>query len=150
MQARRNDPDEAFSAVRPLALWALVLLFLIPATLAVVSYLAPKVPRPARLKWTRLTYDPTPRAWDFAFNGTPPTYVRILTMDGRYIGGWFGANSFVSSYPEPREVFLEIAHHMYPDGRFGDEVSFSSGLYVRCDDVRLIELVDSPPVRSAR
>jgi len=141
-EAQARNPAKTLSAVRPLALWALVLLFVIPALLAVLSYVTPKVPRPRWLEWARLTYDPTPRAWDFAFNDIEPTYVRILTLEGRYVGGWYGNDSFVSSYPEPREIFLEIAHHMHVDGRFGDEVEGSNGLYVRCDDVRLVELVD--------
>lgn len=141
---RAQDPDAAvaLSAVRPLAWWALALLFVVPALLAVGSFLAPRVPRPPGLQWLRLSYDPTPRAWDYAFNGIGPRYVRILTTDGRYLGGWYGTESFVSSYPEPREIFLEIAHQMQADGEFGPEVPNSSGLYVRCDDVRLVEFVD--------
>lgn len=29
----------------------------------------------------------------------------VLTVDGTWLGGWYGANSFVSSFPEPREMF---------------------------------------------
>jgi hypothetical protein len=130
-------------SIRPLALWALTLLFVVPTILAGAVYYAAKVPRPDWLEWTRLSYDPTPRAWDFAFNGIAPVYVRVLTTDGRYLGGWFGNESFVSSYPEPREIFLEIAHQMSEDGEFGPEVEGSRGLYVRCDDIRLVELVGS-------
>lgn len=137
-------PEQARGQVRPLAVWALVLLFVVPAALAVGVYLLSRLPRPAGLRWARLTYDPTPRAWDFAFNDVDPKYVRILTSDGRYLGGWYGNDSFVSSYPEPREIFLETANLMEPDGSFGPEVKGSAGLYVRCDDVVLIEFVDPP------
>lgn len=120
---------------------AFVLLFAVPVTLAALDYL--------RLQrgWTmRLAYDPTPRAWDFAFRDISPTYVRILTTDGTWLGGWYGENSFVSSYPEPREVFIETAHLMEPDGKFGGEQPGSNGLYVRCDDIRAVELVDGATV----
>jgi hypothetical protein len=141
-EVQQPDAAAARSSVRPLAIWAFLLLFVIPAALAVVGYVASRLPRPRRLGGWRLTYDPTPRAWDFAFNDIDPKYVRILTADGRYLGGWYGRDSFVSSYPEPREIFLESANLMEPDGSFGREVDGSAGLYVRCDDVRLIEFVD--------
>ncbi len=123
---------------RELALWALGLLFLVPAALAVLDF--------ARVKygWTlRLTYDPTPRAWDYAFREIEPTYVRVLTPDGVWLGGWYGPNSFVSSYPEPREIYIEVAHQMNADGSFGAEQPGSGGLYVRCDDARAVEFVDA-------
>lgn len=129
--------DQLLEHGRELALWALILLFLIPAVLAALDFLR------LRLGWTlRLTYDPTPRAWDYAFRDIDPTYVRLLTTEGVWLGGWYGPNSFVSSYPEPREIYIEVAHLMNDDGSFGDEQNGSGGLYVRCDDIRSVEFVD--------
>jgi hypothetical protein len=31
---------------------------------------------------------------------------------------------------------------MSEEGEFGDEIQGSGGLYVRCDDIRLVEFVD--------
>ncbi len=116
---------------------ALGLVFAVPALLAGLDYLR------LRRGWTlKLTYDPTPRAWDFAFRDIKPTYVRILTTDGIWLGGWYGEDSFVSSYPEPREIFIQAAHRMREDGTIGAEQSGSDGLYVRCDDIRSVEFVD--------
>jgi len=55
---------------------------------------------------------------------------------------WYGEDSFVSSYPEPREIFIQSAHLMTEDGTIGAELPGSNGLYVRCDDVRAVEFVD--------
>lgn len=127
-----------FGHTREFGLWALLLLFLVPAALAGLDHLR------LRVGWTpRLTYDPTPRAWDFAFREIEPTYVRVLTTDGTWLGGWYGLDSFVSSYPEPREIFIETAHLMNADGSFGGEQAGSGGLYVRCDDIRSVEFVDA-------
>ncbi len=139
---QQGDAASARASVRPLAVWAFALLFVVPAALAVLAYVLTRLPRPGWLSPFRLTYDPTPRAWDFAFNDIDPKYVRILTADGRYLGGWYGKDSFVSSYPEPREIFLESANLMQSDGSFGPEVDGSAGLYVRCEDVSLIEFID--------
>jgi Family of unknown function (DUF6338) len=145
--------EAALEAVSPLAAWALTLLFVVPAGLAGLVFYLPRWGGPKWPSWLRLTYDPMPRAWDYAFNayassGISATYVRVLTNDGRYLGGWFGDQSYASSFPEPRELFIEIAHQMSEDGEFGDEVEGSSGLYIRCDDVRALEFVDPPAIVS--
>lgn len=137
--AQADNPDDALDAVRPLAAWALALLVAVPAALAVVDHARRR--HTLKLKVLFSSYDPTPRAWDAAFIDREPCYVRALTTEGRYLGGWYGPDSFVSSFPEPREMYLETAHLMNPDGSFGDEVTDSAGLYIRCDDVRLVELV---------
>lgn len=138
--------SQDLSTLRPLAALALLLLVLVPALLAAGDHAR----RLKTLKPSKLlrAYDPTPRAWDDAFTNRDPCYVRVLTADGRYIGGWYGEDSFVSSYPEPREIFLETAHLMDPDGKIGDEVPHSAGLYIRCDDVQSVEFV-APPVQQA-
>jgi hypothetical protein len=118
----------------------LLLLLVIPALLGVLDYL-----RAARsLSLRRLGSDPVPRAWDFAFKGTRSCFVRILTTDGLWLGGWLGQRSFVSNFPEPREVFIEVAHEMEPDGRIGKRQTGSAGMYVRCDDIRAVEFVQRP------
>lgn len=127
--------------MRPLALVALSLLFLVPAAVALVVFLVTQIDRSDWPAWTKLSYDPTPRAWDWAFADVGPSYVRILTDDGRYLGGWYGSASFVSSYPEPREMFIEAAYYMDSSGAFGEEVPGTNGMYVRCDDIRLVEFI---------
>jgi hypothetical protein len=39
------------------------------------------------------------------------------------------------------EVFLEQAFKMSHDGSFGEPVDNTAGVYVRCDDVRVIEFL---------
>jgi len=131
--------------VRALGSWALALLFVVPTLLALLDHLRRiYVPTPS---WLKLTYDPSyPGAWDYAFTNHSECYVRLLTTDGRWIGGWLGPDSWVSGYPEPREVFIEQAHAMDVDGTFGAAIPDSAGLYVRCDDIRLVEFIDPPSV----
>lgn len=143
-RTQSSDSAQALSAVRPLAWYALLLLFAVPAAAAALAHLSAKLPRPELLRRVRSSYDPTPSAWDFTFDGLGPHYVRVLTAEGSYIGGWYGPDSFVTSYPEPHEIFLEVAHHMGPDGTFGAEVDNSKGVYIRCDDIRLVEIVAAP------
>lgn len=135
--ATSGAPAGVIDHPRQSGLLALLLLFVIPVGLAALDYLR------LRKGWDpRLSYDPTPRAWDYTFRDIGPCYVRVLTVEGTWLGGWYGENSFVSSYPEPREMFIETAHLMGGDGSFGAEQLGSNGIYVRCDDVRAVELVD--------
>jgi len=116
------------------------LLIVVPALLAFCDYV--RVSGSINLR--NLTYDPTPRAWDYAFADIEPCYLRVLTVDGVWLGGWFGSRSFISSFPEPREIYIETAHQMQPDGSIGEAQSWSAGMYIRCDDIRAVELLREP------
>ncbi len=94
------------------------------------------------LTWKRLTtYDPTPAAWDFAFRDRPSCFVRVLTSEGRWVGGWFDPDSFASSFPETRELYIAHQWKMSDEGAFEHEVINSWGVYVRCDDARVVEFI---------
>lgn len=106
----------------------------------------------SRLGISRVDYDPTPSAWDYAFRARGPCWVRALTTDGAWIGGYYGNRSYASSFPHSRDLYLEVAYGMDEDGSFNDRVSADSGLYLRCDDIRLLEFIypgtPAPTIRS--
>jgi hypothetical protein len=80
--------------------------------------------RPSWLTWLTLkgltTYDPTPAAWDFAFRDREECFVRVLTGEGRWVGGWFDPDSFASSFPEARELYIAQQWKMSEDGALGE------------------------------
>ena len=86
-------------------------------------------------------YIPTPTAWDFASDHTRAGFVRILTKEGGWIGGYAGGGSFFSGYPEAREVFLEEAWMLDDDGVFLAPLGGTAGVWVRCDDVQLVQFL---------
>lgn len=123
---------------------AVTLLFVVPAALAVGDYLSIGL-RDRVLSRVSVLYDPTPRAWDFAFSRDEPCFIRILTGEGRWVGGWFSGGSFAASYPEPLEVYIERAWILDEHGGFKSEQAPSAGIYVRCDDAQVVEFIaDSP------
>lgn len=132
-QVRDGQPP---THVRELGAWGALLLFAVPALVAAGDHL-----RISRGRGFRFAYDPTPRALDFAFRGRGPCYVRVLTTTNTWLGGYFGSDSFISSYPEPREIFLESAYRMNTDGTFGIQQP-RTGIYIRCDDARSIEVIE--------
>lgn len=95
----------------------------------------------ARLTRFRRPYDPTPTAWDHALRDRPEGWVRVLTGDGRWVGGWFGTASYASSWPEPRDLFIEVEYALTAEGAFTGEVVATQGCYVRCDDARLVDFI---------
>ena len=121
----------------------LILLLAVPVGLAVgEQWLTLRGWRPRWLTLKELsTYDPTPAAWDFSFRDRPACFVRVLTDEGRWVGGWFDPESFASSFPQTRELYIAQQWKMSDDGAFEQEVPYSQGVYVRCDDARVVEFI---------
>lgn len=105
-------------------------------------------------KWRRIGRvlagrDPAPRAWDYLFSLRPAAAVRMrLKDDGRWIGGFYGEDSYAAGYPEePQDIYLESTYAMNQgDGSFvtddaGHPVELGSGLLVRWDEVRFMEML---------
>lgn len=122
---------------------ALSLLFVVPLIVAFVQHAL--VRWRDRPQWLRLStfrsYDPTPTAWDFGFREPERCFVRVLTSDGQWVGGWFDRDSRASSFPHPRELYIGTQWKMGDDGSFVHEIDGSLGVYVRCDDARAVAFV---------
>ena len=131
---------------KQIAFWGLLLVLALPwiaarlVFYAVTSslYLKAAAALTERLH-LRHQWDPTPSAWDFAFSERKEGWVRVQSSDGAWMGGWFGSSSFASSFPDPREIYLEVGYAMDGQGSFTGDVSAPDGLYIRCDDARLVD-----------
>ncbi len=98
-----------------------------------------------RAKWvTRRIQVPFPSAWDFFFNRHRPVFVLIHMDDGRVVAGYWGAESYASSFPSDGDVYLEAVYSMNA-GRPGSPMPFTRGMIIRKDQYRYIELQDLPP-----
>lgn len=134
------------------ALAGLVLLGVVPAALAVLDDLRQE----GRLDFwkVRLSYEgryhPAPSAWDFAGPDLGNTFVRVRLNDGTWVGGWFSGESFLSSYPEPRDLFIQSQWKLDENGTFLARVEGTRGVYVSCGNADIIEWVDPPPAQPAR
>lgn len=119
---------------------------LVPAVLAYLGHGEPRWQWVTVLRWLRFplplrrtAYSPVPTAWDQAARRLQGRWVRIRLAEGRWVGGWFGVNSFVSTYPEPRDIFIEDQHHIDPDGAIGAAVTASAGVWVSLKDGDIVE-----------
>ncbi|MEU0166168.1 DUF6338 family protein [Streptomyces iakyrus] len=135
--ARLLRPESFPERTREAALYALLLLFALPALGALA------------LSWSerrrlRGRYRRTPTAWDHMFRDRGGAFVRVRLKDGTWVGGWYGGKSYASSYPQGPELYLESSYRMAADGSFLARVESTRGLYVRGEDIDILELLAPP------
>lgn len=94
-------------------------------------------------------YRGVPTAWDYAFQDRKPCFVRARLKEGGWAGGWYGTQSYASSFPRAGELLLESAWRLAEDGRFEERTEYTAGLILRADDVDVLELLEPPNVSEA-
>jgi hypothetical protein len=130
--------DGVVEQAQLLGLLGLLLFLVVPAVAAgTVTWWQRRRLRGAR-------YRSTPTAWDRMFQNRGSCFVRMRLKDGAWAGGWYGSQSYATSYPQPAELFLQTAWIMDPDGSFVRPIERSAGMHVRATDVDLLELLLPP------
>lgn len=87
-----------------------------------------------------------PRAWDSsAFGADAPRFVRIKTSTGVYIGGWFDAGGYISTYPYERDIFIAHQWRMSKTGHFLEKIEGSLGVWVPITDACHVEWIAHTP-----
>lgn len=131
---RRSNADILNGlAARPAvaAIVALLLLVIIPAGIALLGQLRMRRPPQLRRPLTLAPiYHPAPSAWDRVAPDRGRAFVRIFTEDGHWVGGWLGDHAYLSTYPQPRDIFIEVEWKMSSTGDFIGPVQDSLGVYV--------------------
>jgi hypothetical protein len=122
--------------LREAGLWALLLFLVVPAAgAAAVSWLESHT----KSAVTR----PEPTAWDYMFGrAVRSRFVRARLQDGTWVGGWYGTQSYASGYPSSQDIYIQWAYQMNDDGSFGAPTPRSSGIYLRLDNVDVLEFID--------
>lgn len=138
---------------RPWEAGLVVLVFgvAIPAAVAYVAYAEALILESARKllngrgpKWltkfrpaTGLSSVPT--AWDWAARRKGGNWIRVLTQQGKWIGGWFADESFFSTFPEPRDLFLAEPWALDAEGVLQHPVPESAGIWLSLEGAQLDE-----------
>jgi len=130
--------------------WILPALYVaIPLAIGTVSGMSSQ--RWPRLSRILLGRDPAPRAWDYLLSSRPVGVIRArLKSEGRWIGGWFGPESYAAGYPEElQDLFLQRTYVVLADGTFAEGNSpqgyqeTGSALLVRWEDIEELEFFPS-------
>ena len=85
------------------------------------------------------TINPFPKPWDYVFSQGNTRWVIVHLRNGPTIGGWFGKNSFASSYPSLEQLYLESVWELNPDGSFNREIARTRGVLINGSDIIQLE-----------
>lgn len=83
--------------------------------------------------------DPTPTAWDFRLFTPSGSFVLVTLTDGKEVQGWFGGNSFASSDPQERDIFIEKVFLKSNDSETWVDNPENDGIYISKDMIKYIE-----------
>jgi hypothetical protein len=86
---------------------------------------------------------PVPKAWDYFFRSRKPCWVFATLKSGRLIAGWYGMNSFASSFPAEEDLYLEKMCKLTTDGKIQGIDQSSVGAIIKAADVESLELFQS-------
>lgn len=99
------------------------------------------------LGWTlkrRHYYSTVPTAWDRGVAQAGPRLVRVRLPDGSYVGGIYSAGSYVSTYPEPHDMYISQTYEMSAEGAFGAQIEEGSALWLSIGADHLVEFFPVP------
>jgi len=84
------------------------------------------------------TFEKLPTAWDYVFSKDCCYWLKIILKDGSKIAGFYGTNSFSSSYPHKDDIFLENIWKLDEGETFNDHEN--RGLLVERNEISYIEI----------
>lgn len=58
-------------------------------------------------RFQKLAPHPIQKPWDYIFSKQKPYFIKVVLTNGTIVGGYYGENSFSSSYPSPEQIYLE-------------------------------------------
>jgi hypothetical protein len=146
----RHDPLETFNWIETFV--AVFLLIGLPALAGFTTSLRLRFVRrvgsdgEVRRRLARTNnYSSVPLAWDHVAGSLGSgQWVRVRTENGTYYGGWFSGRSYVCTYPQPRDIYIETQFYMRPDGTFGHAVPNGAGIWLPVNDKSIVEWINEP------
>lgn len=84
---------------------------------------------------------PVGKPWDFVFSRRESCYVIIFLKGGRRIGGYYGPESFVSSYPYEEQIFIEKVWRVDEEEGFIEEHTRTKGMMISGANIETIEFI---------
>ncbi len=84
----------------------------------------------------------TPSAWDWKFSRMSGSYVLVILKDGTKYAGWCADQSFMSSDPKERDMYIEKMYDIPDDGSPWKDRGNGSVL-ICANEIRTIEFITS-------
>ena len=90
-------------------------------------------------------YRSVPTAWDWIASKKAYKWVRVLNAQGRWVGGWSTDDTFFSSYPEPRDLYIPEQWDMDKKGTFLQRSERTSGVWLSLEGAQVVEWLEAQP-----
>ena len=81
---------------------------------------------------------PIPNAWDWKFSNTSVQWVLVTLTDGSQVAGLLGVQSFVSSDPTERDIYIDQVYGFNPDSEEWTAAD-GNGILIAGGQVKTIE-----------
>lgn len=82
----------------------------------------------------------TPSAWDWTFSDLNEQYVLVKLNNGTMFGGFLGADSFISSDPDERDLYIEEIFETDDNDKW---IANGHGVYLTGREISSIEFLPS-------
>lgn len=93
----------------------------------------------AKYVHSRHGYSNVPSAWDHAARQNHNAWVKVKRSNGEWVGGWFTKGSYVTTYPEPRGIYVADQFAMSEEGNFiGEDPLPGTGVFLTISDTDLV------------
>jgi hypothetical protein len=96
-------------------------------TLARVAFFWLRIPRSSK------GHSSEPTSWDYATSANEDSWVAIRRANGDWFGGWYTQGSFVTTYPEPRGIYINDQYKVTKRGAFKERVP-GGGIFLMIND----------------
>jgi len=94
-------------------------------------------------RWHLSVVHPIPTAWDWKFGRSGYEWVLVTLKDGTRFGGFCGPESFMSSDPNERDLYIQWVYEIDGEGQW--RASDERGLFIAAGEVRTIEFWSEKP-----
>jgi len=94
-------------------------------------------------RWHLSVVHPIPTAWDWKFGRSGYEWVLVTLKDGTRFGGFCGPESFMSSDPNERDLYIQWVYEIDGEGQWS--ASDERGLFIAAGEVRTIEFWSEKP-----
>ena len=89
---------------------------------------------------------PYPTSWDYFFDKREPVFILVHLKNEKMVGGYFGADSYATSYPKEGDIYLQLVYKVNDDGTFSEPMPDSRGLIIAREEYSYIELFRVPNI----
>ena len=84
-------------------------------------------------------------AWGCCFGRRKQGWVWVTFNDGTMIAGFWGTQSFASSFPSPEDIYLEKVYQVNENGVLSEApLPDSGGVWIQGNQIKFMESIDIP------